>query len=53
MCADLLSNLATRGLHVPESRDLLAVLDGSDALRSALLSQFPTAQVQRCLALLR
>lgn len=49
VCADLLSNLASRGLTVPESRDLLAVLDGSDALRSALLSQFPTAQVQRCL----
>jgi len=44
-----LSNLAARGLAVPASRDLLAVLDGSDALRSALLAHYPTAQVQRCL----
>jgi len=49
VCADLLSNLAARGLAVPASRDLLAVLDGSDALRSALLAHYPTAQVQRCL----
>lgn len=49
VCADLLSNLTARGLTVPASRDLLAVLDGSEALRSALLSQFPTARVQRCL----
>lgn len=49
VCADLLSNLVARGLTVPASRDLLAVLDGSEALRSALLSQFPTARVQRCL----
>lgn len=49
VCADLLSSLATRGLTVPASRDLLAVLDGSDALRSALLAHFPSARVQRCL----
>lgn len=49
VCADLLSNLTARGLTVPASRDLLAVLDGSEALRAALLSQFPTARVQRCL----
>jgi transposase-like protein len=49
VCADLLSNLAARGLTVPASRDLLAVLDGSDALRSALLAHFPSARVQRCL----
>lgn len=49
VCADLLSNLAARGLTVPASRDLLAVLDGSDALRSALLAHYPCARVQRCL----
>ena len=49
VCSDLLSSLAARGLTVPASRDLLAVLDGSDALRSALLAHFPLARVQRCL----
>ena len=49
VCADLLSNLGARGLTVPASRVLLAVLDGSDALRSALLAHYPSAQVQRCL----
>ena len=49
VCADLLSNLGARGLTVPASRDLLAVLDGSEALRSALLAHYPSAQVQRCL----
>lgn len=49
VCADLLSNLAARGLTVPASRDLLAVLDGSEALRSALLAHYPSARVQRCL----
>ena len=44
-----MSSLAARGLTVPADRDLLAVLDGSDALRSALLTHYPTAQVQRCL----
>ena len=31
------------------NEDLLAVLDGSDALRSALLAHYPCARVQRCL----
>lgn len=49
VCSDLLSSLAARGLTVPASRDLLAVLDGSEALRSALLAHYPSARVQRCL----
>jgi transposase-like protein len=49
VCADLLSNLSARGLKKPSGRRLLAVLDGSDALRSALLSHYPDTLVQRCL----
>ena len=49
VCADLLSNLSARGLKKPSERRLLAVLDGSDALRSALLSHYPDTLVQRCL----
>ena len=49
VCADLLSNLSARGLKKPLERRLLAVLDGSDALRSALLSHYPDTLVQRCL----
>ena len=49
VCADLLSNLSARGLKKPQDRRLLAVLDGSDALRSALLSHYPETLVQRCL----
>jgi putative transposase len=49
VCADLLSSLAARGLTVGNDRDLLAVLDGSNALRSALLAHYPSARVQRCL----
>lgn len=49
VCADLLSNLSARGLAKSSGRRLLAVLDGSEALRSALLSHYPEAQVQRCL----
>lgn len=49
VCADLLSNLSARGLKKPQDRKLLAVLDGSDALRSALLSHYPDTLVQRCL----
>lgn len=49
VCEDLLSNLSARGLSKPAWRRLLAVLDGSDALRSALLSHYPDTLVQRCL----
>jgi transposase-like protein len=47
VCRDLLSRLTSRGLR--PNRPLFVVLDGSDALRSALLEFFPDAVVQRCL----
>lgn len=47
VCRDLLSRLTSRGLR--PNRPLFVVLDGSDALRSALLELFPDAVVQRCL----
>jgi len=49
VCKDLLSNLSRRGLRVGNERRLLAVLDGSDALRKALLEIYPDALIQRCL----
>lgn len=49
VCKDLLSNLRRRGLRVKEDRRLLAVLDGSDALRKALLEIYPGTLIQRCL----
>ena len=49
VCTDLLGSLSRRGLQKPSGRRLLAVLDGSDALRSALLSHYPDTLVQRCL----
>lgn len=47
VCRDLLRRLTQRGFAC--QRRLLAVLDGSEALRSALLEFFPDAVVQRCL----
>lgn len=44
---DLMGRLTKRGFHC--DRPLLAVLDGSDALRSAVKEFFPSAIVQRCL----
>lgn len=44
---DLMSRLMTRGFHC--DRRLLAVLDGSAALRSAVKEFFPDSIVQRCL----
>lgn len=44
---DLMSRLMKRGFHC--DRPLLAVLDGSDALRSAVKEFFADAVVQRCL----
>ena len=44
---DLMRRLDKRGFHC--DRRLLAVLDGSDALRSAVTEFFPDAVVQRCL----
>jgi transposase-like protein len=44
---DLMRRLGKRGFHC--DRPLLAVLDGSDALRLAVKEFFPDAIVQRCL----
>lgn len=49
VCKDLLSNLQRRGLKANKHRKLLAVLDGSKALRSGLLKVFPGTIIQRCL----
>jgi len=49
VCKDLLSNLSRRGLAVPEGRYLFAVLDGSQALKRALLEVYPDTLIQRCL----
>jgi len=49
VCKDLLSNLSRRGLAVPEGRYLFAVLDGSQALKQALLEVYPDTLIQRCL----
>lgn len=49
VCSDLLTNLQRRGLREPASRALFTVLDGSDALRAAVVKHFPDALVQRCL----
>ena len=49
VCEDLLGHLSRRGLKVTPRRRLLAVLDGSQALKNALLSHFPKALIQRCL----
>jgi putative transposase len=47
VCRDLMRRLVKRQFHC--DRRLLAVLDGSDALRSAVKAFFPDAVVQRCL----
>ena len=49
VCEDLLRNLSRRGLSAREDRRLLAVLDGSEALRKALLEIYPNTLIQRCL----
>ena len=49
VCEDLLGHLSRRGFKVAPERRLLAVLDGSLALKNALLSHFPNALIQRCL----
>jgi putative transposase len=49
VCRDLLSNLQRRGMKARKDRQLLAVLDGSAALRKALLELFPNTILQRCL----
>lgn len=47
VCRDLMRRLTRRGFRC--RRRLLAVLDGSDPLRHALLEFFPNALIQRCL----
>ena len=47
VCRDLMSRLVTRGF-APRRR-LLSVLDGSAALKKAVLKFFPDAVIQRCL----
>jgi len=49
VCRDLLSNLSRRGLAAPKGRYLFAVLDGSQALKQALLEVYPDTLIQRCL----
>ena len=44
---DLMRRLIKRGFHC--DRRLLAVLDGSDALRSVVKESFPDSVIQRCL----
>lgn len=46
---DLVADLVHRGLQTAEDLKLLAVLDGSDPLKRAVLEFFPDAVVQRCL----
>ncbi len=47
--SNLLSRIKERGFAPPESRNLLAILDGSPALSKAVLRHFPLALIQRCL----
>ncbi len=49
VCADLLSDLHRRGLRPLDGTRFLAILDGSDALKSAMLKIYPKTFVQRCL----
>lgn len=47
VCRGLMRRLQQRGFHC--DRRLLAVLDGSEALRTAVKEFFPDAVIQRCL----
>ena len=47
VCRDLLGRLVKRGFA--PSRRLLAVLDGAQSLKKAVLQFFPDAAIQRCL----
>ncbi len=47
VCRELLRRLLKQGFHC--ERRLLAVLDGSDALRSVVKEFFPDSVIQRCL----
>jgi len=46
---DLVADLVHRGLQTAKGLKLLAILDGSDPLKRAVLEFFPDAQIQRCL----
>jgi transposase-like protein len=48
-CRDLVVDLHRRGLRPIEGKRFLAVLDGSKALKNALLELYPDALTQRCL----
>ena len=45
----LINRVKKRGFVPPEGRPLLAILDGSESLRKAVLRQFPLTPIQRCL----
>lgn len=45
----LMVRLIRRGFRAAKNRPLLAVLDGSKALRKATVKHFPNARIQRCL----
>jgi putative transposase len=49
VCEDLLGALSRRGLKTRIGRHLLAVLDGSLALKNAVLAHYPHVRIQRCL----
>lgn len=49
VCRDLLAGLSRQGLEAPTDRYLVAVLDGSEALKKALLEIYPDTLIQRCL----
>ena len=46
---DLVSDMVNRGMQTAKSHCLLAVLDGSEPLKRAVLEFFPDAIIQRCL----
>ena len=48
VCETLLDRLLRRGFKDPSERRLVVVLDGSDALRSGVLSRFDDPLIQRC-----
>jgi putative transposase len=45
----LMDRLIQRGFRAAKKRPLLVVLDGSNALRKAIIKHFPNARIQRCL----
>jgi transposase-like protein len=49
VCRDLVGDLHRRGLRPAQAKRFLAVLDGSKALKNALLEMYPNTVTQRCL----